>query len=127
MDDREYIKEFTREELIQMNKEFLVNRNQLLYEQIKIRSEREADCRDIIDLSIKMLQLQKVIIKNLTDEFIIEILNNPELSNKVDSMNNKIGELAIEILSKHSSSDYDLDAISLAEYLKAEGLDDNIS
>ena len=118
----ETIKIFTRDELQNMDKNLLVERNLLMDHQLKIRIEMGKDYSEVVDLSLEMLKLQQFLIDLLCDKFDYPIQEDSELVNQILSVKKQISDIARFVRDNHGNLEY-LKQAALDEYMKSEWLD----
>ena len=118
----EIIKVYTMEQLQQMDKEFLVERNLLLEDQIKIRIEREAKINEVIHLTLEMLKLDHSSLAAVLGKYQFELeTEDPELMQRLVNNSARFEETRKYIVDNHCMKDDGL--FSDTCYFESEWMD----
>lgn len=121
----EVIKIFTREELLQMDKNLLVERNLLLDDQIKIRIEREEKFNEVIHLTLEMLKLDHTSLAALLGKYQFELTDDPELIQRIVNNSARFEEIRKYIIDNHCVKDNGF--LSDTCYFESEWLEGGIT
>lgn len=103
--DEDYINIFTKEQLQQMDKGFLIERNLLLDDQLKIRIEREAKFNEVINLTLEMLKLDHYSLAALLGQYQFELMDDPELLQRLVNNSERFEEIRKYIVENHCVKD----------------------
>jgi hypothetical protein len=118
----EFIKIFTKEQLQQMDKDFLIERNLLLDDQIKMRIAKEEKLQEVIEIMLETSRLYQTSFNSLYGkyQFVLSV-DDPELLQKLETKNQRLAVLRQCIIDKLSIVDDGL--ISDKGYLASEWMD----
>lgn len=118
----EFLKLFSEEELERMDKSFLIERNFLLEDQIKIRIEREESFQKVIGSMIEMIQLERDALTILLGKYQFDLADDPELIQKLETNETRFHELATFIYDNHCNKNVAESFNNKINYLKSEWL-----
>lgn len=100
--DKEFIESLTKEQLQRMDKEFLIERNLLFEDQLKIRIEREAKFNEVINLTLEMLKLDHSSLAVVLGKYQFELeTEDPELMQRLVNNSTRFEEIRKYIVDNH--------------------------
>lgn len=120
----EFIKIYTKEELKQQGKKFLVERNLLLEDQLKNRIDREEKLQEVFGETLEMVKLMMNSFGVLSNEYRYEITENNDLKCRLYPDIERCNNILHKILDDNGIQYENRNEIlSMEEYLKSEWLD----